>query len=134
MKNTQSKYSNSVVYIIDSDLDFHTQFTDSLKTINIPFKCYSCAESFLQDPIDPEAACMVIELNLPKLNGIELLEKLNEKGFNIPAIVVASCSDIRSAVKAMQANAVDFVEKPFHHNILLGHVKTLLSKQSVQAV
>lgn len=130
MKTNQTNKSNPVVYIIDSDLDFHSEFAKSLNTFKIPVKCYPCAESFLQDPIDTNAACLVIELNLPKLNGIELLEQLNNKGYDIPTIIVASCSDIRSAVKAMQANALDFVEKPFHHSVLMGHIKSLLGKQS----
>ena len=133
MTNYQSKYNNPVVYIIDNDLAFHSEFASSLESIQIPVKCYPCAESFLQDPVDPEAACMVIELNLPKLSGVDLLQQLNRKGLNIPAIIVASSSDIRSAVKAMQANAIDFIEKPFHHNILLNQIKTLISKQTAQA-
>ena len=114
------------VYLIDDDDNWRNAVTQSFKAIRIPVKCYPTAESFLSDNIDETAGCLVIELNLPDLNGIELLKKLNNRGLHIPAILTATSSDIRSAVKAMQANALDFMEKPLHEKNLVSHVTKVL--------
>ena len=135
MQTTQKQHNTltqrPTVYLIDNDDKWSNAVSQSFRAIRIPVKCYPTAESFLSDTIDETAGCLVIELNLPDLNGIELLEKLNQRGLQIPTILTATCSDIRSAVKAMQANALDFMEKPLHEKSLVSHVSKVLESTVV---
>ena len=114
------------IYIIDNDLACHTAFLKGLENREIKVRCFASARNLLQHTAAENVVCLVIEANLPDCSGIELLEKLNGDGLNVPVIFVSSESDVRGAVKAMQANALDFIEKPFHPSVLMKHIDPIL--------
>jgi two-component system CheB/CheR fusion protein len=87
---------------------------------------YSSAEGFLDSYQPPRRGCLVVDDKLPGLRGVELLEKLKVEGATLPAIVVTGHGDIATAVRAMRAGAIDFIEKPVHHGRLLAAIDRAL--------
>jgi two-component system response regulator FixJ len=90
-------------------------------------KSYRSAESLLDETINPNAGCMIVENCLPGMSGIELMGTLQQQGISLPTILLARFSDVPTAVKAMQAGAVDFIDKPFVDRVLLARVQQVLN-------
>ena len=76
----------------------------------------------LTSKLKNRAACLIVEENLPCMNGIALLEHINSLGFRLPTFVLSSDCDLSKAVRAMQAQAIDFIEKPFIENCHFGAI------------
>jgi two-component system response regulator FixJ len=88
---------------------------------------YTSAEEFLQQPAPtPAHACLITRLELPGISGLELLESLKTRGDVIPTVILASNSDIPTAVRAMQAGAMEFFDLPFSDRILLKCIRQML--------
>ena len=122
------------VLVADSD----TNVCDSLRNLlssleNVSVECFCDAQSLLDYKFDTDVACLVAEVDLPDISGVEVLEQLNDRGIYIPTIILAACSDVPTAVRAMQAKAVDFIEKPFVEGLMLKRIKQIL-QQKMEAV
>jgi FixJ family two-component response regulator len=120
---------NNLVKILVADSD--KDVCDSLKNLlsglqNVSVECFCDAKSLLACHFDNSVACLVAEVDLPDISGVEVLEQLNSRGLAIPTIILAACSDVPTAVRAMQAKAVDFIEKPFVESLLLKRIKQIL--------
>ena len=115
------------VCIIDKDAAVCDSLYNLLATLDISVEAYACAEDFLRAPLAPTRCCVITELYLPGMNGIELLDELRARGMTIPTIVLASNSDVPTAVRAMRAGAVDFIDKPFVDRVLLNRVRQILA-------
>ncbi len=89
-------------------------------------KTYASAESVLGESIHAKNGCLIIEMNLPGMSGLELLSRLRARGVTLPAIMLTSKGDIATAVEAMRAGALDFIEKPFVDRVLLARVRQAL--------
>ena len=111
-----------IVYIVDCDHDLLQLVSDQLRLNNVVVEVFDSAESFLSNKIKSRAACLIVEDNLPNMTGITLLEYINNLGLRLPTIVLSSSSDVSKAVRAMQAKAIDFIEKPFVHSTLIAKV------------
>ena len=118
-----------IVYIVDSDHKLLCSLSKKLVQHDVIVEVFSSAEEFLNTKLSSRAACLIIEVNLPNMGGIELLEHINNLGVRLPTIILSSGSNISNAVRAMQAEAIDFIEKPFIENTLiekvLGVIKNL---------
>ena len=118
-----------IVYIVDSDHKLLCSLSKKLVQHDVIVEVFSSAEEFLNTKLRSRAACLIIEVNLPNMGGIELLEHINNLGVRLPTIILSSGSNISNAVRAMQAEAIDFIEKPFIENTLiekvLGVIKNL---------
>ncbi len=87
---------------------------------------FESAEDFLKTKLRSRAACLIVEVNLPNMDGIELLEHINNLGIRLPTIVLSTDSDVSEAVRAMQAKAIDFIEKPFIEKTLIERVLNVI--------
>lgn len=117
-----------IIYLIDDDEGLLHGLSHLLSGLDAQIKCFTSAETFLEETIHTNAACLLLEAHLPDLCGVELMESLLRQGHNIPTIVMAKMSDIPTAVRAMQAKAVDFIEKPYDEHILLKQVEKILEQ------
>lgn len=118
-----------IIFIVDSDETLLKKLTVLFSVLAVDVKCFTDAESFLKLPATEQRCCLLVEVSLPKISGIELVEKLSSQGRNIPTIIWATYSDIPMAVRAMKAHAVDFVEKPIVEPLLLKQVEKLITNQ-----
>jgi len=97
-----------------------------LRLLSLEVKAYSSAEDFLAIPKLACRACIVTEIQLPGLDGLELQDELKSRGVNLPVIILASQGDVATAVRALRAGAVDFIEKPFVDRVLTRRIKKTL--------
>jgi two-component system response regulator FixJ len=117
-----------IVYIVDSDQQLLDSLAEQLRLNNVAVEVFESAEDFLNTKLRTRAACLIVEVNLRNMDGIELLEHINNLGLRLPTIVLSSGSGVSEAVRAMQALAIDFIEKPFIENTLIKKVLNLIEQ------
>jgi two-component system, LuxR family, response regulator FixJ len=119
---------NPVVHIVDDDEAVRHSLAFMLGSTGLSVRLYESARAFL-NLLDPSAhGCLVTDVRMPDMTGIELLAEIKAKAPYLPAIVITGHGDIPLAVEAMKAGAVDFIEKPFEDEVLLKAVETALKK------
>lgn len=112
------------VHIVDDEEPVRKSLAFLLTATGFTVRIHDSATSFLAvAPSVIGKACLVTDLKMPDMSGVELLEKLNEMGALIPAVVITGHGDVPMAVAAMKAGAVDFIEKPFEDEVLINSVK-----------
>jgi two-component system response regulator FixJ len=117
-----------IVYIVDSDHQLLCSLSKLLEQQDVIVEVFTSAEEFFNTKLRSRAACLIVEVNLPNMDGIELLEQINNLGVRLPTIVLSSDSDVSKAVRAMQAEAIDFIEKPFIENTLIKKVMGVINQ------
>jgi two-component system response regulator FixJ len=118
--------SDAVVHVVDDDEAVRESLAFLLRTAQIEVKTYDSAVTFLRDP--PAGGCVVTDVRMPEVSGIDLLGRLRELGMATPVIVITGHGDVPLAVEAMKLGAADFFEKPFDDDALLAAVRTALAK------
>lgn len=107
------------VFVVDDDQAIRHAMGLLLKSVDIDCNTYSSGDDFLKEmPTDP-MGCLVLDIRMPGLGGLELQQLLNENGSTLPIIFVTGHGDVPMAVEAMQKGAVDFIQKPFRDQELL---------------
>ena len=114
------------VFIVDDDEGIREGLGLLLETVGQPYESYSSAIEFL-DAYDPsKGGCLVLDIRMPRMSGLELQEKLNEKASQLPIIFITGHGDIPMAVDAMRHGALDFIRKPFREQDLLDRINEAL--------
>ena len=109
----------STVFIVDDDHAVRDSLRWLVESINLDVETYGSAKSFL-DACDPNRpGCLVLDVRMPGMSGLELQDNLIGRGITLPVIVITGYGDVPSAVRAMRQGAVDFLEKPFDDQALL---------------
>lgn len=119
----------SVVHVIDDDEALRQSLVFLLRTAQIEALSHSSALAFLDALPDADIGCIITDVRMPGLTGIDLLKRLKELKINIPVIVVTGHGDVPLAVEAMKFGAVDFLEKPFDDEVLLTSVRSALQQR-----
>ncbi|MGB8327962.1 MAG: response regulator transcription factor [Steroidobacteraceae bacterium] len=119
------------VYVIDDDEAVRSSLRLLLRSVGTNAVAYASAAEFLQayDPDQP--GCIVLDVRMPGMSGIELQQQLNLRGATIPVIFITGHGDIPMAVEAIQHGAFDFLQKPFRDQDLLDRVQRALAKDRV---
>jgi len=116
-----------IVHVVDSDRAVCEGIQVLLRGMADNVRAYPDAEAFLAGlPVNAEG-CLIVEVNLPGISGLDLLEQLHERGIHLPVIVLASFSDVPMAVRAMRSGAMDFIDKPFVDRVLRARVRQALA-------
>jgi len=114
------------VHIVDDDADIRNSLRQLLKSVGITGRSYRSADEFLEH-LDPDATgCIVLDVRLNGMSGLELFRQLCERDIHLPVIFISGYADVRMAVDAVKAGAVDFVEKPFRAQDLLDRIQGAL--------
>ncbi len=123
-----------IVYIVDDDISVRKALSFLLVSAGMNVRLYESANAFLQEVKDLSRCCIVTDVRMPGIDGIEFIRRLNKTGYNVPVIVMTGHADVPLAVEAMKAGAMDFLEKPFRDDRLLEVVRfaLLCDEQSVQ--
>jgi two-component system response regulator FixJ len=114
---------NFVVHIVDDDDAVRQSLAFLLSTAGIPVCVYDSAAAFLAALPKVQGGCLITDMRMPGMTGLELLAMLHAKSVSLPAIVITGHGDIPLAVEAMKAGAVDFIEKPFEEEAILRAVR-----------
>ncbi len=120
---------SGLVHLIDDDEDVRRAVAFLLGTAGLAVKVYDSASSFLEKCDDFQSGCIVSDVRMPGIDGLELLRRLNQKGSRLPVIVMTGHADVALAVAAMKEGAVDFIEKPFPDETLLAAIQVALARE-----
>lgn len=125
--------ASPVVHVIDDDDAARDSLSFLLRTANIEARTYETAPAFLAANKNLSLGCVITDVRMPEMTGIELLRRLREGGSNVPVIVITGHGDIPLAVEAMKFGAADFFEKPYDDESLLAAVRVALNRQEGDA-
>jgi len=112
-----------LVFIVDDDSSLRKALERLLTTVGIKVKCYETARDFLSHPPYKGPCCLVLDVRMPGLSGLDLQEELHKIGSVIPIIFITAHGTIPMSVRAMKSGAIEFLEKPFEDQILLDCIK-----------
>jgi two-component system response regulator FixJ len=122
-----------IVHIIDDDEGLRESLAFLLRTAGIEGKSYASAKAFLDALPDLSLSCVITDVRMPDMSGIDLLRRFKELKVAVPVIVITGHGDVALAVEAMKIGAVDFLEKPFDDEVLLASVDAALRQRDGQA-
>jgi FixJ family two-component response regulator len=114
------------VVVVDDDPSIREALTSLVRSIGLQVKLFSSAQEFLQSPPPESPTCVVLDVRLPGLSGLDCQRQLLEGGLNIPIIFITGHGDIPMSVRAMKAGAVEFLTKPFRDQDLIDAVQSAL--------
>ena len=115
------------VYVIDDDEAVRDSMAFLLETADLKVRTYESAETFLAER-DRAPGCIITDVRMPGINGLELARRIRDSGSNEPVIVITGHADLPLAIEAMRAGVIDFVEKPFDDEVLLGSIIRVLGQ------
>ena len=116
----------NLVAIVDDDESMRTAIQDLLSSVGIKARSYASAEEFLLSGLQNEIACLISDIRMPGMNGLELQGKLVADGCQVPIIFITAHGNTRMRTQALGAGAVDFLGKPFDDERLLVSVRAAL--------
>ena len=119
------------VFVVDDDAPVRRALSRLLRSATHEVEAFASAEGFLAGAApDPGPACLVVDLNMPGLTGLELQDELHRRGLDLPIVFISGRADVSSSVRAMKSGALDFIEKPFSDDQFLGVVAHALELDS----
>ena len=124
--------TRQTVYVVEDDEAVRDSLELLLKSDGKAVRTYENANAFLKDYSDDMAGCIVLDIRMPGMDGMELQKKLNEKHSLLPIIFVTGHGDVPMAVHAMKEGAVDFIQKPYREEALLEKIESALEKDLEQ--
>jgi FixJ family two-component response regulator len=110
--------------IIDDDEAMQDSLRDLMEAGGLVARCFGSAEEFLASDLRAQAACLIVDIRMPKMSGLQLQTRLKEEECNIPIIFITAHGDARMRIRAMREGAVEFLAKPFDHRLLLKRVRS----------
>ena len=120
---------DAVVHVIDDDEAARHSLAFLLQAAKIDVTTYESATAFLNVASNVKSGCVITDVRMPEISGIDLLRRLRELQIGLPVIVITGHSDVPLAVEAMKIGAVDFLEKPFDDEVLVAAVRSALNRQ-----
>ena len=119
--------TSRLIAVIDDDEAMQDSLRDLMETAGLVARCFGSAEEFLKSDLHGKAACLIVDIRMPKMSGLELQAKLKEEECNVPIIFITAHGDARMRIQAMRRGAVEFLAKPFDHQLLLKRVRTAIA-------
>ena len=122
---------DATIHIIDDDPSMLEFLSSLVKTVDYKSKTYSNAVDFLDTYTDDGLSCLILDMRLPGISGLELQQQLAGNNIDLPVIMISGFGDVSTAVKAMKSGVLDFLEKPFKGQDLLDLVQKAISKHKI---
>jgi two-component system response regulator FixJ len=122
--------NDPVVHVIDDDESVRVSLGFLLEMHDLPTQTYESAVEFLEVASSLTSGCIVTDVRMPEMTGLELARRLRDRGVPLPVIIITGHGDVPLAVEAMRAGVADFLEKPFEEDALLGSIRGALDAQS----
>jgi two-component system response regulator FixJ len=124
---------SQVVHVIDDDVAVRQSLAFLLSTAGFAVRVHESAIAFLEALPATQAGCIVTDIRMPEMDGLELQRRLRASNVAVPVIVITGHGDIALAVQAMKSGAADFIEKPFDDDVLIGAIRSALARSSEDA-
>lgn len=126
----QGANHDAVVHIIDDDASLRLALDSLFRSVGLQTKTYGSAREFLDAKLDNRPGCLVLDVRLPGISGLDFQEQLSGHGIHLPTILITGHGDIPMSVRAMKAGAVDFLPKPFREQDMLDAVAAAIKRDS----
>src|SRR5882762_11120673 len=118
--------TSRVIAIVDDDEAMQDSLRDLMESAGLVAQCFGSAEEFLESDLHTRAGCLIVDIRMLKMSGLQLQARLKEEECNTPIIFITAHGDARMRIRAMREGAVEFLAKPFDHHLLLKRVRTAL--------
>jgi len=118
--------TSKLIAIIDDDESICDSLRDLVESAGLVARCFGSADEFLESGLHRQAACLITDILMPKISGLELQARLKEEERDIPIIFITAFGDASMRIQAMRDGAVEFLAKPFDHQLMLKTVRAAL--------
>ena len=125
--------NEAVVHVVDDDLAVRQSLSFLLASDGLPARLHESASAFLERVGELSAGCIVTDVRMPGIDGIEFLRRIKAQGITLPVIVMTGHADVPLAVEAMKLGAVEFIEKPFDDDLFLAAIHSALAHEQEHA-
>src|ERR1700739_2336941 len=116
------------VYIVDDDTDVRESLQELLESVGLHAESFATAQEFLSSSRSDVPSCLILDVRLPGISGLDLQRELKRERISIPIVFLTAHADVPMSVKAMKSGAIEFLTKPFRHQDLLDAVQRSLSR------
>jgi two-component system, LuxR family, response regulator FixJ len=130
--NEHANNHHATVFVVDDDPSVRRSLRRLIESVGLEVETYENAESFLASCDGNRAGCLVLDVRMPGLSGLELQEKLAARRIQVPIIFITGFGDVPMTARAMKAGAVDFIQKPFNEQELLDAISRALEQDTRQ--
>jgi len=122
----RARETSKLIAIIDDDEAMQDSLHDLMEAAGLVARCFGSAEEFLECGLHRQAACLITDILMPKMSGLELQTRLKDEECDIPIIFITAYADASTRIQAMREGAVEVLAKPFDHQLLLKTVRAAL--------
>tara|TARA_R110002095_G_scaffold83538_3_gene72503 strand:+ start:67 stop:711 length:645 start_codon:yes stop_codon:yes gene_type:complete len=120
----------ATVFVVDDDPAIRKSLRWLIESVGLKVETFELASEFLQNYSPDAPGCLVLDVRIPGMSGLELQEKLRDRGYDIPVVIVSGYGDVPMAVRAMKAGAIDFLEKPVSDQVLLDYIQKAIERDT----
>lgn len=117
----------SIVYVVDDDKLARESLAWLIESVGLPVEVYESGQTFLDDYSRGQAGCLVLDVRMPDINGMDLYAKLKQDIYTLPVIIMTGHADVAMAVRAMKTGAYDFIEKPYNDSLVLERIQSAIA-------
>jgi FixJ family two-component response regulator len=117
---------SGLIVIVDDDESMQASLLDLIESAGLEARSLGSAEDLLESGLHRQAGCLIVDIRMPKMSGMELQAKLRSEECKVPIIFITAHGDVRMRIQAMREGAVEFLAKPFDHQLLLAKVRAAL--------
>jgi len=121
--------TDATVFVVDDDIDMRQSLKWLIESVGMPVEAFASAEQFLEGYEAARPGCLLLDVRMPGMGGIRLLEYLQKAGVHLPTIVFTGHGDVPMAVQALKSGAFDFIEKPATHQQILDRIQDALAME-----
>ena len=129
---SDSSLAKATVFVVDDDQAMRNSLKWLIESVGVAVESFSSADEFLAQYQPGRTGCLVLDVRMPGMSGLELLEHLAQKNVHIPAVIITGHGDVPMAVRAMKSGAIDFIEKPFNDEALLDAIRRAIAFEEQQ--
>ena len=117
-----------VISIVDDDDSVRTALKSLIDSVGFRAEVFGSGEEFLKSPVVSQTDCLIVDVRMPGMTGLELQERLNASGASVPIVFISAHDDKEARARGLRAGAIDFLQKPFSEESLLGAISAGLDK------
>ncbi len=118
----------AVVHVVDDDAALREALEGLFESVGLDSRTYATAHDFLSAPLPDKPGCILVDIRLPDMNGLDFQVRLTQLGVGVPVVIMTGYGDVPMSVQAMKRGAVDFLPKPFHDQDMLDAVLTAVER------
>ena len=123
---------NPIIFIVDDDEAVRDSLSMLIESVGMKTETFGSCREFLAKTALPQHACLLLDVHMPEMSGLQLQDELAKRGVELPVIVMTGQADVPLAVRAMKAGAADFIEKPFTEELMLEAIERVLKEPSAR--